>query len=268
IFQEKNIFEKRAKRTEKQLRKAIEEADRNFEKAWAEFQRAKTIEGKDKAGLEEYLAKVEEAKALKELLRNEELRMQSQESDYVKIPNFTREFEDYIHAHYNTELTPEQILGYIYAILHCPNYREKYNEFLKTDYPKIPFLADLTTFQQLSNMGNELIKAHLLDNTYIESIKDKYPKVDFIGEGNFEITKVDFIKNKVWINSNQYFDNVPENIWNFKIGAYYPMQKYLRERKGATISLEDLHVIENQIIAIAFTIEKMNELENLTKHLI
>ena len=175
-----------------------------------------------------------------------------------------KEFVKYIKEYYNAELTPEQILGYIYAILHCPNYRDKYNEFLKSDYPRIPFVVDLTTFIKLSNLGNELIKAHLLNIEFIESIKHNYPKFDIIGEGNFEIIKIDFIDNKVWINKDQYLEKIAESVWNFKIGSYYPIQKYLKDRKGEKLHLENLNLIEQQITAITFTIEKMKYMDSLT----
>jgi len=210
---------------------------------------------------------VEQTKQMKENLKHEIENNQGIDNEYVKIPNFTKEFEKYIKEYYNSELTPEQILGYIYAILHCPNYREKYNEFLKTDYPKIPFIDNLKTFEKLSNLGNEIIKVHLLDNSFIESIKPNYPQFDIIGEGNFEITKIDFIDSNVWINKNQYLEKVSEDVWNFKIGAFSPIQKYLKDRKGEIIGLDNLTVIENQIIAISFTIEKMIELKSLTNNL-
>jgi len=264
VYQEKNIFERKVKKTEKQLLKEIEQADKHFEKAWAEYQKAKTIENKDIHALEEYLAKVEEAKAIKEALKNEELLSKNKNTDFIKIPNFAHDFEKFINELYSTELTPEQILGYIYAILHCPNYREKYSVFLKTDYPKIPFISDLSIFIQLSNIGSELIKAHLVDNEFIESIKNNYAMFDIKGEGKLEILKTEFEDNKVWINKHRYIDTIDEKIWNFKIGAFYPVQKYFKDRKGQILALEDIKNIENQIIAISFTIQKMNELDNIT----
>ena len=267
LFQEKNIFEQKKYKVE-QLRKDLEKLEKECENRWNIYQKAKNALEKDLAAQEEYLAIVEQTKQIKDTLKQEIETNQDIDNEYIKIPNFTKEFEKYIKEFYEQELTPEQILGYIYAILHCPNYREKYNVFLKSDYPKIPFVADLANFVTLSNIGSELIKAHLLDNNFIESIKPNYHKFDIIGEGNFEITKIDFIDNKVWINKNQYFYKISENVWNFKIGAYYPIQKYLKDRKGAKIGLENLTVIENQILSISFTIEKMNELENITKQLI
>ncbi len=131
-----------------------------------------------------------------------------------------------------------------------------------------PFVETLPNFLTLAKLGNDLIEAHLLDNKFIESIKQNYPKFDIIGEGSFEITKIDFIENKVWINKNQYFSNISQSVWNFKIGTFFPIQKYLKDRKGEKIGLENLTEIENQIIAISFTIEKMNELELLTNNLL
>jgi len=263
IFQEKNIFEKKIYKVE-QLKKDLEILEKECEKRWNIYQKAKNAQEKDLAAQEEYLAIVEQTKQMKDSLTHEIESIQNIDNECVKIPNFTKEFVKYIKEYYNAELTPEQILGYIYAILHCPNYRDKYNEFLKSDYPRIPFVVDLTTFIKLSNLGNELIKAHLLNIEFIESIKHNYPKFDIIGEGNFEIIKIDFIDNKVWINKDQYLEKIAETVWNFKIGSYYPIQKYLKDRKGEKLHLENLNLIEQQITAITFTIEKMKYMDSLT----
>jgi len=87
---------------------------------------------------------------------------------------------------------------------------------------------------------------------------------DIKGEGKLEILKTEFEDNKVWINKHRYIDTIDEKIWNFKIGAFYPVQKYFKDRKGQILALEDIKNIENQIIAISFTIQKMNELDNIT----
>jgi len=267
LFQPKNVFEQKKYKIE-QLKKDLEKLEKECEKRWNLYQKAKTNDEKDHAASEEYLAIVEQTKLMKENLKTEIENNLKEDNDYLKIPNFSKEFEKFINKQYKTELTPEQILGYIYAILHCPNYRKKYNVFLKIDYPKIPFISNLSTFIQLSNIGNELIKAHLIENDFIESIKDNYVMFDIKGEGNREILKIDYVNNKVWINKNQYLENVNENVWNFKIGTFYPIQKYLKDRKGQILELENINNIENQIIAISFTIQKMNELENITEQLI
>jgi len=267
LYQENNIFEKSNYKVE-QLKKDLESLEEECEKHWMLYQKAKSSKEKDYAAQEEYLTIVEHTKQMIENLKKEIESNQETDDEYVKVPNFTKDFQEYIKTLYNTELTPEQILGYIYAILHSPNYREKYNEFLKTDYPKIPFVESYNTFDRLSKVGNELIKAHLLDNSFIESIKQNYPQFDIMGKGDFEIAKINYSDERVWINKNQYLEKISENVWNFKIGAYYPIQKYLKDRKGDKIGLENLAAIENQIAAISFTIDKMKELEKLTKEFI
>jgi predicted helicase len=261
------VFEQKKYKIE-QLKKDLEKLEKECERRWNVYQKAKTNNEKDHAASEEYLTIIEQTKLMKENLKYEIENNKDEDNDYFKIPNFTKEFEKFIKEKYKSELTPEQILGYIYAILYCPDYRKKYNVFLKIDYPKIPFISDYSTFIQLSNIGNDLIKAHLIENDFIESIKDNYDMFDIKGEGKREITKIDFIDNKVWINKNQYLENISDNIWNFKIGAFYPIQKYLKDRKGQILELENIDNLENQIIAISFTIEKINELENITKQLI
>jgi predicted helicase len=267
LFQPKNVFEQKKYKIE-QLKKDLEKLEKECERRWNVYQKAKTNNEKDHAASEEYLTIIEQTKLMKENLKYEIENNKDEDNDYFKIPNFTKEFEKFIKEKYKSELTPEQILGYIYAILYCPDYRKKYNVFLKIDYPKIPFISDYSTFIQLSNIGNDLIKAHLFENDFIENIKSNYAMFDIKGEGKREISKIDFSDNKVWINKNQYLQNINENIWNFKIGAFYPIQKYLKDRKGQILELENIDNLENQIIAISFTIEKINELENITKQLI
>jgi len=214
--------------------------------------------------LEELRTLTEEQKTIVEELdkRKSYENALNQSSDFEKVPNFSVQFNKFISGKYKSEFTPEQILGYIYAILYSPFYRSKYSEFLKTDFPKIPFIDDENMFVKLSKIGTDLIDLHLLKN-----IPDcKYG--NFIGAGDCFVTKISYTANKLFINEKQYFENTPENVYSFTIGNYKIIERYLKDRKDKQLELDEIRQIENIIKSLHFTIEKMNELENLTKLLI
>lgn len=91
---------------------------------------------------------------------------------------------------------------------------------------------------------------------------------NFIGAGDCFVTKISYTANKLFINEKQYFENTPENVYSFTIGNYKIIERYLKDRKDKQLELDEIRQIENIIKSLHFTIEKMNELENLTKLLI
>ena len=133
--------------------------------------------------------------------------------------------------------TPDevQVFDYIYGVLHCPAYRETYAEFLKIDFPRIPWPASRDEFWDVSAKGSTLRKLHLMDPVAIGPTP--YP---FMGEGDNLVDKPDFGDGKVWINKTQYFDAAPATSWGFYIGGYQPAQKWLKDRKGRALSFDDV----------------------------
>ncbi len=130
---------------------------------------------------------------------------------------------------------PIDILDYIYAVLHSPTYREKYKEFLKIDFPRVPYPKDVETFWQLVKLGGEIRQIHLLESPTVEQYITQYPI-----DGTNEVSKPKYENGKVYINDEQYFDNVPEVAWNFFIGGYQPAQKWLKDRKERKLEFEDI----------------------------
>lgn len=187
----------------------------------------------------------------------------SEPETFYKSENFNKEFREYIDKHYNHHFSPEEIFGYIYSILHSPTYRSKYAEFLKTDFPRIPFIDDRKVFKQLSALGEKLIQVHLLID------EPKYSYGIFMGKGNHIVEKLNYVSEKksgkLYINDTQYFDNVPQEIYDFNIGGYQVLDHYLKERKGRNIMLEIEH-IEKTVKALAFTIDQMKKIDTLTKN--
>ena len=120
-------------------------------------------------------------------------------------------------------------------MLHCPDYRETYREFLKIDFPRIPWPVTPKQFWQISDAGQHLRRLHLMEPAAIGDTP-----YQFKGEGNGEVDKPNFEAGKVYINENQYFDDIPEVAWNFYIGGYQPAQKWLKDRKDRELTFEDI----------------------------
>jgi len=153
-------------------------------------------------------------------------------------------------------LAPIDILDYIYAVLHSPTYREKYKEFLKIDFPKIPFPKNAETFWHLVNLGGEIRQIHLLESPTVEKYITQYPI-----DGDNVVVKPLYQNSKVYINDTQYFDNVPEIAWNFYIGGYQPAQKWLKDRKGRQLEFEDILHYQKIIVALKETDRLMKEID-------
>ena len=153
---------------------------------------------------------------------------------------------------------PIDILDYIYAVLHSPTYRTKYKEFLKIDFPRVPYPKDAETFWQLVKLGGELRLIHLLENPVVEKHITTYP----IAGANM-VEKPIFEDNKVWINHEQYFNGVPQLTWEFYIGGYQPAQKWLKDRKGRILSFEDILHYQKIIVALTETGRLMKEIDKI-----
>ncbi|MGD9994466.1 MAG: type ISP restriction/modification enzyme [Salinivirgaceae bacterium] len=153
---------------------------------------------------------------------------------------------------------PIDILDYIYAVLHSPTYREKYKEFLKIDFPRVPYPKDKDTFWLLVKLAGEIRQIHLLESPTVEKYITQYPI-----DGNNVVQKPLFENGKVYINDTQYFDNVPEIAWNFYIGGYQPAQKWLKDRKNRELTFEDISHYQKIIVALSETDRLMKEIDNI-----
>ena len=150
------------------------------------------------------------------------------------------------------------MLDYIYAVLHSPTYREKYKEFLKIDFPRVPYPKDKDTFWQLVKLGGELRQIHLLESPVVEKYITPYPH-----DGSNIVGKVKYQDRKVYINDQQYFDHVPEVAWTFYIGGYQPAQKWLKDRKDRTLGFEDILHYQKIIVALTETSRLMGEIDRV-----
>lgn len=154
--------------------------------------------------------------------------------------------------------TPENILDYIYAYLHSSRYRDKFREFLKTDFPRVPYPKNKEQFWSLVSIGTQLRRLHLIRSPDTSNLVTTFPI-----SGSDVIEKIDIKENRVYINTEQYFGNVPELAWNFQIGGYRPAQKWLKDRKDRKLSSEDISHYQKIIYVLIKTDELMKEVDKI-----
>lgn len=155
---------------------------------------------------------------------------------------------------------PIDLLDYIYGVLHSPSYRKKFNEFLKVDFPRIPYPTNAGEFRRIAKIGGELRKVHLME-VPLPIVTEFNVKGSNIVE-SVKITDGDTTDVcKVWINTEQYFDNVPRVAWEFFIGGYQPAQKWLKDRKGLKLNNRDSKHYQSIISALCKTNELMKEID-------
>jgi predicted helicase len=185
----------------------------------------------------------------KDALDKTEKRRPNLNADIVKA------MADKINLRFTEEKTEESgtfapidILDYIYAVLHSPAYRTQYREFLKIDFPRVPYPADTNQFKSLAEFGAELRQIHLLDGVTPSEDFARYPI-----EGSNTVDGLTYKDGKVWINKQQYFETVPPEAWNFYIGGYQPAQKWLKDRKGRTLNFDDIQHYQKIVNALYLT---------------
>ncbi len=157
-------------------------------------------------------------------------------------------------------LTPEDIFHYAYAVFHSPGYRSRYAEFLKIDFPRLPLTGNLELFSALARLGGELTALHLL-----ESPKLSDPITEFVGSRHPEVEKISWSRNTVWVDKAQTngFEGVREEVWKFHIGGYQVCEKWLKDRKGRTLSTDDITHYQKIVVALSETIRLMNEIDEV-----
>lgn len=172
-----------------------------------------------------------------------------------KNPNLKKEEWQKFNDAVGKETTPEEILAYIYAVLHSLSYRERYKEFLKVDFPRIPLPKTAKEFNRLTAIGQQLIDLHLMNNAQSWKCTTTFPEV-----GSQQVDFQKWKDGQVWINDKQYFGNVPESVWEFYIGGYQPAQKWLKDRKGHILSFDEIKHYLHIIHALEETMKLMKEI--------
>ncbi len=174
-----------------------------------------------------------------------------------KEPNIDKKIYQTLNQNYGHELTPEEILYYIYAVFYSNIYREKYAEFLKIDFPRVPFTTDYKVFSKMAALGNELVDLHLMKSSRLNTLVSK-----FQGEGENDVIEEIIFRpeeSRIYINSEKYFDNVTPQVWDYQVGGYRVLQKYLKDRKGR--KMDDFVHYSQIITALNYTIEIQQEID-------
>lgn len=161
-------------------------------------------------------------------------------------------------------LKPEDVFHYIYAVLCSPGYRARYAEFLTIDFPRLPLTQDLVLFRALAQIGDELVLLHLLESATLDR-----SNTEFLGDPNPEIEKASWSEETVWVDKALTigFRGVPESVWNFHIGGYQVCEKWLKGRRGRTLSKDDIAHYQKIVAALSETIRLMKEVDDvIEKH--
>jgi predicted helicase len=166
---------------------------------------------------------------------------------------FTNEKEDD-----EKTFAPIDILDYVYAVLYSNNYRKKYTEFLKIDFPRIPYPQNVEQFYKLAAAGSILRNLHLMEN-----VSPSLDLADFPVVGSNEIETVHYKGSKVFINKTQYFSDIPPEAWHYFIGGYQPSEKWLKDRKGRILSFDDIEHYRKIIFVLITTINIQRQIDEM-----
>jgi predicted helicase len=189
-----------------------------------------------------------------EMTNGEKLRLPRHRS-----PNINSNIFETLQETYQTELTPEELFYYIYAVLHSNIYRTTYAELLKIDFPRIPFTTDYEKFTQMAGKGKMLVDLHLLTPETLDTADIK-----FRGKGGTtRVEKVDYNLQCVSINDNKNFYPIPKDVWEYQVGGYQVCHKYLKDRKGRLLSEDEIEHYRKIVKAIERTIEIQSEIDEM-----
>ncbi len=176
-------------------------------------------------------------------------------------PNISQAVYDRLAEAYGVRPVPEEILYYVYAVLYSNTYRTKYRENLKIDFPRVPFTANYKLFKQMAKLGRQLAYLHLLKSPLLEE-----PASKFEGEGdNFTVEKIRYdAKNRqVYINPDKYFTGIYPELWNYYIGGYQVLGKWLKDRKGRELTSEEIRTYQKIATALHHTIGLQAEIDKI-----
>ncbi len=183
-------------------------------------------------------------------------------------PNFSSSFVEDLETHLQLKFVedgtgdlqatigPEDIFHYMYAVFHSPTYRQRYAEFLKIYFPRLPLTSDKDLFCELTAVGRELVSIHLMEANLQKDSGYPVP-------GDNKVEKVEYKNERVYINKTQYFDKVKPEVWEFYIGGYQVCQKWLKDRKGRSLSYDDCEHYRYILAAIERTMTLMESIDQI-----
>ncbi|MBM3235898.1 N-6 DNA methylase [Candidatus Poribacteria bacterium] len=175
-------------------------------------------------------------------------------------PNLNPKFLHALEERLGSRPSPEEIFNYAYAVFHSPTYRQRYAEFLKIDFPRLPLTSDRGLFDALAEKGAELVSLHLMVSPALNNLITRFPV-----DGSNEVDKVEYVEmlQVVHINKTQYFEGVSRDLWEFHIGGYRVLEKWLKDRKGRTLSYDDILHYQRIVVALKETMRLMQEIDEL-----
>lgn len=175
-------------------------------------------------------------------------------------PNLDPSLLQALEQAYGQDVTPEEIFSYVYAVLYAPTYRTKYAEFLKIDFPRVPFTRNHELFEKAADLGRRLVDLHLLRSSELDQ-----PIARFQGRGDNSVEKPRYnsSEHRVYINGDQYFEGVAQPVWQYQIGGYQALDKWLKDRKGRKLNLEEIRHYCHVVTALVKTIEVQSEVDAL-----
>lgn len=184
----------------------------------------------------------------------------SNNTDESLVPNFSPTIYNSIKESLGCDVEPLELFDYIYAVLHCPTYRERYREMLRIDFPRIPYPTDTALFHALAAKGTELRRLHLMEDADRWTLTTTYP-----ASGNDTVDAVSWDDGRVIINAGQWFGNVSQEAWEMYIGGYQPAQKWLKDRRGRRLTFDDILHYRRIIAALDGTRRVMDEIDKMWK---
>ena len=160
----------------------------------------------------------------------------------------------------NKSITPEEIFYYIYAVLYSTIYREKYVEFLRIDFPRIPFTKNYDLFSELAKMGQQLAEIHLMKS---RELNQTFSRFEIKGDNLVKKVKYNETEKRVYINDTQYFSNIDEELWEYHVGGYQVLDKWLKDRKKRKLALEDIRHYIRVTRALQLTIQYQEQIDEI-----
>jgi predicted helicase len=173
-------------------------------------------------------------------------------------PNISKVILDALTEVYKKGLSPEEIFHYTYAVLYSNIYRTKYAEFLRIDFPRIPFTKNYKLFSEMGAYGKKLVDLHLLKSNDLDQ-----PITKFQGKGDNKVEKVKYEQDRVYINNDQYFEGISPEVWEYQIGGYQVCDKWLKDRKGRVLSLDDIRHYCKVVTSIGKIIEIQKAIDEI-----
>ncbi|MCY3718165.1 MAG: hypothetical protein OXG07_01240 [Anaerolineaceae bacterium] len=185
-------------------------------------------------------------------------------------PEFIRDCEAKLGLRFAPEATgepdsfsPEDVFHYIYAIFHSPRYRERYAGFLRIDFPRVPLTSSVPLFRRLGALGGELVAWHLLQHEDLQGVSELGTPFPESGDNKVAsgYPKYDEARGRVHINKTQYFEGVPPALWRHMVGGYQVLDKWLKDRKGRTLGIDDITHYQRVVRALGETQRLMREID-------